>query len=153
MLYGENTGATTESRRRSVYLFGGFIAFSIGFLVYPTLEILFRGFTHISMAFCGGLGMTFFYLLSFFPLRKAEKALLGMMFILILELLFGAVFNMLLQQNVWDYSNLRIHFFGQISLFYAVLWYFMAFAFMPLGDFIHKKSKCCFHKKQAVCKP
>lgn len=134
------------SPRKKAYLFGASIAFSLGFLVYPTLEILFRGFTHYSMAICGGLGMTFFYMLSFFRLRRAEKCLLGAMFILILELLFGALFNLILKQNVWDYTNLKLNFCGQISLFYAVLWYFMAFIFLPLGDLIKRKALAFFHE-------
>ncbi len=131
----------TAQKLRSRLLFTA-LFFLIGFFGYPLLEIAYRGYSHISMAFCGGIAGIFVYLLHFFKLRVVEKSLLLTLFILTLELIFGLIFNILLRQNVWDYSNLRIHFHGQISLFYGVLWFILSFAiFSASSAFVHVFSR------------
>lgn len=51
------------------------------------------------------------------------------------ELLFGLMFNM--DYSIWDYRGMKFTlFYSQIQLYFALLWYLMAFIFIPVLDYI-----------------
>ena len=52
------------------------------------------------------------------------------------ELVVGAVLNLWLKLDVWDYSNLRCNLWGQICPQYAILWWYLCMAFIPIFDWI-----------------
>ncbi len=98
--------------------------FLAGALGYPALEILRRGCTHPTMALAGGLSAVLLFRVN----RDLARGSLGLRLltscgiITLTELLFGAVFNIWLGLDVWDYSDLPCQFLGQICLPYALLW-------------------------------
>ncbi len=107
----------------SVFLFGA--------LGYPALEILWRGYTHPTMALAGGLGAV---LLAGINRRLARGSLFLRLLasgaaITLTELLFGVVFNLALGMEVWDYSDLPLSLLGQICLPYALLWCLLSLPF------------------------
>ena len=99
-------------------------AFAVGCAGYPLLELLWRGKTHWSMALAGGVSALLLY-----PLCIKEKArwicCKSAAVITGVELAFGCIFNLLLKQNVWDYSKKPLNFLGQICLSYTCLWFLM----------------------------
>lgn len=105
--------------------------FLIGCVGYSALEILWRGFTHWSMALTGGGCMVAIYELNCrhpqLPLWK--KCLAGDGIITAAELAVGCVVNLWMDWHVWDYSDLPLNFLGQISLLYSCLWFLLC---MPL---------------------
>ena len=117
-----------------------FIVFLIGFLGYPLLEILWRGYTHIAMAFAGGICFFIIYFLSkrLVGISIFEKALWGALAITIVELLFGFIFNIVLNMNIWDYSYVPFNFYGQICLRYFLIWTALCFGLFPLCGFLAK---------------
>lgn len=102
----------------------GIAAFTAGFAGYPLLELLWRGRTHWSMALAGGVAG-----LLLFPIcaRKGARWVCCKTAAVItaVELVFGCIFNLLLKQNVWDYSKKPLNFLGQICLPYCCLWFLM----------------------------
>ena len=98
--------------------------FLFGALGYPALEILWRGYTHPTMALAGGLCAVLLFRVN----RDLSGGSLGLRLlascgiVTLTELLFGAVFNLWLGMDVWDYSDLPYQFLGQICLPYALLW-------------------------------
>ena len=102
-----------------LWLFGG-----IG---YCTLEILWRGYTHPTMAICGAVCFYCFYRFCEANPRAPIlfRALIGTLIICTVELLAGCLFNIALGLNIWDYSRLQYHFLGQISLYSSVLWFLL----------------------------
>lgn len=87
------------------------------------LELVWRGRTHYSMGLAGGLCTAL--LLSLFaanPMPLWAAFLWGAAVITAVEFLFGFVFNLRLQKNVWDYSAHRLQLYGQICLGYSLLW-------------------------------
>ena len=98
--------------------------FSCGAILYPSLEVLWRGHSHYSMALCGGLcAVLLLYLNGLWPvLARPVRALLGACLICLVEFLFGVVFNLFFSMAVWDYSALRYNLMGQICLRYFLLW-------------------------------
>ncbi len=106
------------------------ISFTWGFCIYPVLEIIWRGYSHPTMCFAGGLCTLFIYAFnkSYPDMNIFIKSLFCALFITFIELLFGIVFNIILKYDVWDYSSLPFNFMGQICLGYFFLWYFICIA-------------------------
>lgn len=99
--------------------------FLLGFTLYPIIEILWRGYSHISMAFAGGLC---FLLIDKFCLTtlKAKniliKALTGGIIITAVEFIIGIFANIIMDLKVWDYSNAPFNILGQICLPFTIIW-------------------------------
>lgn len=95
----------------------------IGGLAYVWIELLWRGRSHISMFFLGGLC---FWLIGRLdrnhPVPVLVQACLGACLVTGLELAVGLVVNCWLGLGVWDYSGLPCNLLGQICLYYFVLW-------------------------------
>ena len=90
------------------FLFGG--------AAYCTIEMVYRGRTHYSMFFAGGIILAAFYCL---------------------ELVFGLVFNRALGMGVWDYSRVPLNLWGQICLPFTLIWLgfsFLLFRFVIPND-------------------
>ena len=96
-----------------VRLFGLAALFLIGAFGYGAIEILWRGYTHWTMLFAGGTCFTIYYKLcedeKNMPLFA--KCFFGALIMTCVELMFGTVVNVLLNWNVWDYSNIPLNFF------------------------------------------
>lgn len=100
------------------------LLFAAGGGVYMLLECFWRGRTHISMGITGGAAVA---LLTGLYIRMGAgqyiwKAFLGMLVISALEFVCGAVVNVRLQKNVWDYSGLPMNLYGQICLGFSLIW-------------------------------
>ena len=98
--------------------------FVLGGAGYGLIEILWRGKTHWSMFLTGGLC----FLALFRLFEKAEnfslrvKCLAGGGVITAFEFISGCIFNRLFKLKVWDYSDYRFNFKGQICVLYSFLW-------------------------------
>ena len=110
---------------------------------YCTVEIIWRGRTHYSMFFAGGIIGLLFIALSI-KSKKAplfKKCLLGTIIITAVELIFGGIFNVKYNMNVWNYSSLPFNFMGQICLPYSILWFglcFIIFKWIIKDDFYNR---------------
>lgn len=115
-----------------------FVFFS-GFFGYPLIEISWRGYSHPSMAFAGGICfLGIYYFSTSMPnLSTAKIAFFLSVFITVVEFVFGVIFNILLKMNVWDYSNSAFNLMGQICVSYSVLWFFLCLLLIPLCRFVH----------------
>ena len=96
--------------------------FCLGGGGYVCLELLWRGRSHGSMFFLGGLCFTLIGRIEerCGRLAPAVRMLLGAVSITALELLTGLLVNR--DHRVWDYRSMPFHFRGQICLNYALLW-------------------------------
>ena len=109
--------------------------FLIGAIGYSIIEILWRGYTHWTMSLTGGICFLLIYMIftkyNYMPI--IAKCLLGTAVITTMELIVGCVVNLYLKWNVWDYSGYHYQLFGQICLFYSVMWFLLC---IPLSYFI-----------------
>lgn len=89
------------------------------------MELAFRGYSHWSMALCGGLCLCLIYLanrrLRHRPLLL--RALTGALIVTAVEFAAGCVLNLYLGWHVWDYSRLPFNLFGQIAPLFSALWF------------------------------
>lgn len=134
--------------------------FLIGFggMLYYNFEILCRGYSHISMIFCGGLS---FYSIGLLNETKKKnlsffaQMFLGGIIITIYEFITGIIVNIRLHLNVWDYSNLPLNYKGQICFPFSLLWVILSGICIVLDDYIRylffgkrKPSYQLFHRKK-----
>lgn len=116
------------------------IVFIIGAAGYSLLEIAWRGYTHWTMAITGGVCFLAIYWISamFWEQSLLFQCLLGAAAITVVEFAVGCVVNLALGWNVWDYSGLRFHLFGQVSLLYSVMWFFLCIPLVPFCNFLRQ---------------
>ena len=103
----------------TVFLFGGGL--------YCCLEVLWRGFSHPSMAVVGGLCVVVICRIDRIRCPTAMKMVAGGCAVTVIEGASGAFLNLLLGWNVWDYSDLPLNLCGQICPLYFFLWVLMAY--------------------------
>ena len=110
----------------SAMLFGGFL--------YCLVEILFRGYTHVSMFVLGG---TCFLCIgsirrTFSGAFITQKMLLCAGVITLFEFLCGMLVNVRLGLGVWDYSAMPLNVLGQVCITYTAAWCLLAVPAMGL---------------------
>ena len=52
------------------------------------------------------------------------------------EFVSGILLNMVLNLDVWDYSNMPFNIYGQICLPFTVIWFFLSFLAIVADDFL-----------------
>ena len=117
------------------YLFLGII----GSIIYMSLEILWRDYTHWTMGVLGGICFICLGLIN--ELLSWEtplvlQMLIGSIIITVLEFITGCIVNIWLGWNVWNYSNLPLNLLGQICLPFSILWYFISAIGIIIDDYI-----------------
>ena len=119
--------------------------FSVGFAVYPVIELLYRGTTHGSMALAGGLSMLLLGRVCALRMPAILRATLSCAGITFIEWVFGVVVNLYLQLGVWDYSALPYQFMGQVCLRYALAWFGLS---LPLTVLLRAVKRRVFAPKR-----
>ena len=97
---------------------------TLGGTLYYSLEILFRGFSHISMFILGGICMVFFALqgsMSHWTESLWKQVLRCSIFVTSGEFITGIIVNKWMHLKVWDYTDQPFHLFGQICLPFAII--------------------------------
>lgn len=116
--------------------------FFVGGAAYFYLEILYRGFSHISMFLCGGLAFVLIGSINQVikrPVSILAQMVIGSIIITLLEFIFGIVVNIIMKLNVWDYSTMPYNVMGQICLAYSNLWFLLSLVCIFLDDFLRTR--------------
>ena len=114
--------------------------------VYGCLEIIWRGHTHISMIFAGGICLLLIDAVcrKHMKMRPTwQKCAIGSFIITIIEFATGIIVNRILKLNVWDYSSMPLNLLGQICLPYSLLWFFLTYPAIYFAQWIES---ACTHK-------
>ena len=122
------------------YLIKELILLIIFGITYCGIEILYRGRTHISMLFVGGLCAVLIGMINEITpkMNIILQMFIGAVIVTIIEFFSGYIINIILGLNVWDYSNLMFNYKGQISLIFTVIWFFLSAPVIYLDDKIRK---------------
>jgi uncharacterized membrane protein len=119
------------------------VLFATGGTIYIFLEILWRGYTHVTMFFLGGLCFVLIGLINensvTLNLPLLIQQIISCFIITTLELIFGLIFNVWLGFNIWDYSQIKYNFMGQICLRYSILWFLLSLPAIILDDYLRYK--------------
>lgn len=112
---------------------------AVGGLIYILIELIFRGRTHISMFFLGGICFIAVGLINELFSWKTPliiQMLIGGMVITLFEFITGCVLNLMLGLNVWDYSNMYGNVLGQICPMFSFIWVILSGAAIILDDWV-----------------
>ena len=115
--------------------------FSIGAVSYSLIEILWRHYTHWTMAITGGLCFVILFRL-FNKMRRIsmiKKCAIGSGVITSVEFAVGCIVNIGFKMNVWDYSAMPLNLFGQICIVYSFLWGLLSIPIVFLSDKLRTK--------------
>lgn len=113
--------------------------FSIYGSIYYSLEVLYRGYSHISMYILAGvLGVAIGLINEITPkINIWLETLIGTIIATIGEGVTGIIVNNILHLNVWDYSNLPFTFFyGQCNLIFCLIWFILTYIVIKLDDYL-----------------
>lgn len=113
--------------------------FLVGGFCYGFIEILSRGYSHVSMLVAGGICFILIGLQN--EIFSWEMSLLSQMFlsaimITIVEFITGVIVNLWLKLGVWDYSNMPYNILGQVCLLYSNFWFLLSLPGILLDDFL-----------------
>lgn len=117
-------------------LFRGITGSMIGFgdLTYISQ----MGYSSVYMIFVYGTGGSILSLINeipqFYKQKVIVQALAGGFCLILTELAFGVLFNIIMGLNLWEYQFVDL--FGQIGLINSILWVFFTPAFISVCDFV-----------------
>lgn len=106
-----------------------FFLFLTGGFAYGGIEIIFRGYSHISMFVAGGICFVLIGLINeVYPwdIAFVSQMVISALIITAVEFVCGLIVNVWLGLDVWDYSNLPYNLLGQICMLYSVIWFFLS---------------------------
>lgn len=113
--------------------------FLIGGITYYFIEIAYRGYSHFSMVIVGGLCFVLIGSINEFSNKEIPlllQMLISVLLVDIVELISGIIINRILLLNVWDYSQLKYNFLGQISLNSSIAWFFLSLFAIYMDDLL-----------------
>jgi len=113
--------------------------FLIGGITYYFIEIVYRGYSHYSMIIVGGLCFILIGSINEFSNKEIPlllQMLISVLIVNIVELVSGIIINRILLLNVWDYSQLKYNFLGQISLNSSIAWFFLSIFAIYMDDLL-----------------
>lgn len=115
------------------------VLFLIGGTIYFFIEILWRGYSHVSMLVLGGICFVLIGGINeFFPweLGLLWQSIIGAFFVTVSELITGIVMNIWLGLGVWDYPNMPFNFLGQICLPFSLAWVLLSCVAIIVDDYL-----------------
>lgn len=115
-----------------------FFIFIIFGISYFTLEILYRGYSHWTMIFLGGIVSVLIGLINEITpnMRMWKQMLLGTILVTFFEFILGYILNIKLGLGIWDYSNIPFNIMGQICLPFSFLWFVLSYFVIILDDIL-----------------
>lgn len=129
----------------------GIIIFLTGAAGYWTIENLFRGYSHWSMALTGGACLLVFsYYIKAMPhTHILHKAFAGTIIITVFEFFVGLVVNIWYGWQVWDYTNEPGNILGIICPRFTAAWFALSFTVI----FVLQKGHWLYERVNAGRKP
>lgn len=114
--------------------------FTASGISYCFIEILWRRYTHWTMAIIGGICFLILFRIftSFEKISLIKKCLIGSGIITSIEFISGCIVNIWLKMGIWDYSSLPVNILGQVCLIYSFLWTLLSIPIVYLSNKINK---------------
>ena len=115
--------------------------FLAGSILYPIIELLYRGWTHLSMCLLGGLALVAVILVdnALGERRFLLKAGLSTVLITQMEFIFGVYLNLHRRLAVWDYSDRLWDIAGQVCPLFSFYWFLLSLGCILFWNFAQGK--------------
>ena len=117
------------------YLFLGFI----GGFTYYNIELMYRGYSHISMFLLASFLFILIGLINEFLSWDTSlfiQSIIGAIIVTVFEFITGCIVNLWLGLNIWDYSNEPLNVMGQICLPFTLIWIVLSCIAIILDDYL-----------------
>jgi uncharacterized membrane protein len=111
--------------------------FVVGGTIYLGIELIFRGYSHYSMFFLGGLCFVCMGLINevlSWDSSIWKQAVIGGIITTLLEFITGCIVNLWLGWNVWHYN--RFDILGQVCIPYFFVWCGLSIVGIILDDWL-----------------
>lgn len=115
------------------------VLYGIGGLLYVLLEVIWRGYSHWTMHFVGGICFLLIGAINEvlpWKMPLVLQCIIGALVVTVVELASGCVINLWLGWDVWDYSGLPCNLWGQICLPFSMLWVAVSGVAIVLDDYL-----------------
>jgi len=126
--------------------------FLIGAIGYPLIEILFRGYSHISMSILGGICLVAIKTVDLLlgRVRRIWKAFICSVLITELEFITGMIVNVILKLDVWNYADRFGNFAGQVCPLFSFYWFLLSYLvlFVFSLEREYKKKKLYYNRRK-----
>ena len=112
--------------------------FFIGGFLYGLIEIISRGYSHISMFLAGGICFILIGLINevvSWKMSLISQMVVSAGIITIVELVFGLIVNVWLGLNVWDYYQSHIILWDKLSFIHCY-WFLLSPLAIILDDYL-----------------
>lgn len=119
----------------SKYLF----LFCVGAVLYISIEIIYRGYSHWTMGILGGISFISIGLINEILSWKTPiwvQCLISGSLITLYEFIAGIILNIWLNLGIWDYSHMPLNILGQICLPFSLLWCGLSLVAIILDDYL-----------------
>lgn len=113
--------------------------FLVGGFAYGCVELLFRGYSHISMLVAGGICFILIGLINevfSWDMSVISQMVISCGIITAVEFITGVIVNLWLNLHVWDYSDKPYNLLGQICLLYSIIWFFLSLFAILMDDYL-----------------
>jgi len=115
------------------------IIFLLGSVIYGSIELLSRGWTHWSMLLAGGICISLmYYITNHTTFSIWQKWVLSSAIITTVEFICGIIFNLHLNWHIWDYTDRAYNLMGQICPTYSIIWLGLSVPGVWLCKQLHK---------------
>lgn len=111
----------------------------IGGTTYFSIEMLWRGHSHWTMALVGGVCFILIGAINeYLPweLGMIQQAFIGASIVTAVELIAGLILNVWLKLGIWDYSNMPFNLWGQICLPFFFAWVALSVIAIVIDDYL-----------------
>ena len=111
----------------------------IGGTTYFSIEMLWRGHSHWTMALVGGVCFILIGAINeYLPwdLGMIQQAFIGASIVTAVELIAGLILNVWLKLGIWDYSNMPFNLWGQICLPFFFAWLALSIVAIVIDDYL-----------------
>lgn len=130
------------------------ILFIVGFCLYITIEVLFRGFSYPLMGICAGLLVVILDKINnhiSWDMDILAQSSIGMLLVTFMEYIIGSLFLKTdLLPVMWDYSNLPLNYKGIICVPFSIAWIGLSFIGILVADsinyYVFAESPCPYYK-------
>ena len=115
------------------------ILFSVGAIIYYSIEMLYSGSSYWAMSILGGACFVAIGLINevlSFKTPLLLQAFIGSVIVTILEFISGCVLNLWLGLKLWDYSSYAFNILGQVCLMFSIFWFFLSIGGIILDDYL-----------------
>ena len=116
------------------------ILFLIGFCVYITIEVLYRGFSYPLMGLCAGIAIVILDKINDLISWNVDvlwQCLFGALLITLMELIIGKMFLAGYLPVMWDYSSVPLNYQGIVCVPFSVVWMALSFVAIIVADAIN----------------